>query len=790
MPSFELALLRMGGLPLSFAEALSCPEVDKRLAEIASLDYELEHHRVSLERVLYAVVPALAPSDKDRRRQTLELARAVHGCRTPKISPSFVDDIEPLLSPDASRQLRAWTIASFKRHSLIEHLENDLGRATNRHARLALKHALSQPAFSDALLLNASVVFKQLLADDRQGDSSLSQAERAGIAYLLRASWKTSPLGTFMYLGQLTLGDQVNGPRTSRRAETLKTLTRLEPSYALELRRLAVHTFDARATVMLNPTVEYLSEHEIRFLKPSFLPSNGGVWRTDQYSDVHLGESLIKALKAIIPGATLEGLIAQFSIEIPNAHTTLASLLRFGVLVPSVFEGHPKSEKLKSRLRDLEATVTSTLPSGSIEQTRLVASWEHQALSARRELGITEGIAPLDRLKDDCGWFDGSHIGDGRLKGIASALEAVLSRYVCINPWYELLQDYFQRRFAGRICTNLMDFAWSAYPYCLSTQRPTTSLSLTASTTGEIVPVTAYVQLAEQADGSLRTYLNQAQSLTLSQTIKRLDECDSNFLNQRRQYSRWLQYLFNPAEPIEVPICSDCNSLQVHPSITQRVLRWGNEAVINKSTLDITSLSLSLDNNRFSLFDSLETPVALVYLGAVLPSPAWGPPYLFTLLSNPFVLKLPTTLSEERSASAGTVTFVPELIETDIVVRRACWIVKSTLLRSFCEKSALRTHYKIKAFRETHNIPRRCFIRPSLVGVPKKQPARKRPDKPMFVDFDSPVFQGFLQRVASNCEQVIITPAAPDVSEQWIRDDQEQVRVTELQLELGLTRRA
>ena len=101
----------------------------------------------------------------------------------------------------------------------------------------------------------------------------------------------------------------------------------------------------------------------------------------------------------------------------------------------------------------------------------------------------------------------------------------------------------------------------------------------------------------------------------------------------------WLAESVAPREPVDLMIGGECNDLQAHTRLTSRVFAWPGEPLLRERTGILRPESVALHHNATTGFLELtegdERPVALVYLGSILPSPAWGISYGLTVLAQP-----------------------------------------------------------------------------------------------------------------------------------------------------------
>jgi hypothetical protein len=171
-----------------------------------------------------------------------------------------------------------------------------------------------------------------------------------------------------------------------------------------------------------------------------------------------------------------------------------------------------------------------------------------------------------------------------------------------------------------------------------------------------------------------------------------------------------------------------------------------------------------------------------VYLGSVLPSPAWGIPYALTVIAQPHYILRPDV--SPPAGSSAEVVFHPRISEGHLVQGRMRWSIRASRLRTvwFCHTGARRLLAVAEECR-THRIPECFFARAHKQIEPTQIDGALDARKPLWIDTRNPFCLELFERIARDVEWVIITEALPDVDQSWTVIGGER-HVSEFQVEL------
>lgn len=789
MPRLDTIIVRLAGLTIAHMDRSQHASANG-LAALAALSTRLEARREPLQDVLHELVRR-EETGKQLRNAVLELKRAVHNRRAPKLPAPRLDDVMATLDAPAQTTLAAWLadLRDFQSHKTT--LGTELESAMNAGLRCAIAEAFADDGFNRALRSTAWALFRQLqplrATDDSRG---LSRAERKVLAYIARATWKTSPLSTFLHCGRLCLQAPPPGEASALVIEAKYAATHANPALLDELQRLRPVPTTSDATVRRHSRASATPSGAIRYLKAVHGPANAGIWRTDRKSELVLGGAVTRALFAIpTDGQPLGEFLAALAAAGANAAEAPAIvriLAREGVIMLT----HPDAEfhAQLSSLREVlteDAALDNSGWKNADEVAALLADVRQSVGAAAATIGASDarfehGIARLSGC-----------ILDDQMEQCLTEMEALLPDYLVVNPAYAALIRAWQREFVGASAIPLPRLLEA---YAVSMQAPDGSEpawdAATLLAAGHRAPVTAYFQIACQPDG-YRLVLNQAQTFSLSQSLRALPADAPAREELLATYRVWLRALHGDAEPVEVPMCNQCNGLQDHPRLTRAVLDWGNETGHAAPRVAIEDVQVGFDarSHRFHLTDGRTArDLSLVYLGGMVLQPTWGDAYPLSVLNNPFQVVLPSLLAVEAIlADADGVAHAPRLERGRIVLHRALWRVPSRLIsRLLAGTRGADAFLALRDFCAAYAIPAQVFIRPSAGGDVAKYYSRKAFRKPQFFDAGNPALYPTLVRLAGLAEHVVLVEALPGPHEQWLERAAGQRRVSELQVEFTL----
>jgi hypothetical protein len=717
---FPWIVLRVAGLPLRDDECLRPQRILAHNAEVSALEDAIATDRSELDQLLFLYVREHYAHET--RKAALALKRDIQAGRATDRSAANIDALRPHIPAPAAARLMEWA-GQVQQLSSLYMRDEDLGATMRGPALQAITGLMDDPWFSRGLDEAAAA----LSARVKRGGFRPSQKDLSTLlSYASRTIWKTSPFSTFMFSGHFHL-NHGGSPGLDIRGDQLLATPRREldadfkakrPAPALS--RIALH---ARSRV---------DGTGVTFVRSSYQPSNAGYWRHDQLLRMNLEPRLASALADLrvpLPWSTASRRLATAAGD-HAGDRLVEAFTRAGVLEACPAEDDGRVAGSRPSEPGVDRPKAAPQPPGSF--------------------GALRGTEEL---------------GDARLCKVVTAAVQASGRFLVESPYYEQLKTRFCQLFPDGVCTDVSAFAFdAARSFHLPAQGSSTPRAVSPS---RPTALTIFLQL-QDTKGSLVGVVNQAHAVVAGQSLKMLSGAPSDAAVVTA-YATWLQQCYSGAEPVELPVCRECNVLQRQPSITTRRLSWGGEVVEKERRLDIDDLQLRYDTNTgtFILRDRDGAKVALAYLGAVVPGPNWGAAYAIYLLCNPFVCRLPPPPAYEPSI--GGVQSYGEIMIGDTVVRRPGWNVPSNLLLDAMDANPVRTARNLSRLSAAAGLPMQAFL--SNVSRQPTSPSQANLRKPMYVHFDNPLFADLIHRIAQRTPLLKVECALPAADAQWLQLD-------------------
>ena len=145
---------------------------------------------------------------------------------------------------------------------------------------------------------------------------------------------------------------------------------------------------------------------------------------------------------------------------------------------------------------------------------------------------------------------------------------------------------------ARRGCLRSADGGWPI-PQRLNPGGPDSRIAVTV-----LVQFTATSE-ADLADGRASVVLNGVYPGCGSLSARHAFGDSAYHRRLRRVLREWLVSIHAPAEPIDIVLSGDCNSLQAHPRLTRRVLAWPIEPCNDVEAVTISFERLATSRPRF-----------------------------------------------------------------------------------------------------------------------------------------------------------------------------------------------
>jgi Lantibiotic dehydratase, N terminus len=817
------ALVRIAALPSGALRALAPPETTRLVRQALNARQEMERLRPMLEDVLYCAVPAI--HDRKTRAAAIALRRHVHNGR---LGSGHCEDIARIVESleDRSKSvLRDWSRAQMEATESLAASEAALAEETESHTRPRL-WALSADRFIGPALALSSPELLATIERTRPTPPrglSATKTEKSLLRYLIRAGFKTSPFSTFMHVALLGIALDRRSPVPEWRDVTwTKTLTLNRGTLARiggeASARFGEHD-DTRFQV--NTTIRDLGDGRLEAIVGQYIVLLGRPWRQERVSRFRFHPTLAHIL-LMHPGEYRWTELVHFyvgsGLDVPQAGAFVAKLLERGLIWPEAttdgFDPQPEVGLLRklasSTLAAANATGTAVaaMQQAAIALTdadgnsrhglvRQLRTLENEVLTSLTSRPITPYRNVVLENSAICGATGA--IG-GKLPDLLREVGTFLQTQIAVRPDYIRLRDAFVHiHGVGGTCHDLVGFMMKVGDKLVpvpemgasaASMRPDRELVTAAH--GATLGVTAYVQVAAAdpmaaAAGDALIVVNRVFEGVGWLTARFAAGAHADHGRLRAQVREWLAESVAPCEPVDLIVGGECNDLQAHPQLTSRVFGWPGEPLLRSRAGVLRAETVSLHHNTatgfLELTDAHMQPIALVYLGSVLPSPTWGIPYALTVLAQPHYIRRPD-FSRSSARSSAEVVYSPRRTEGHLVLMRARWFIRASRLKTFWfSHTGARRLLAAAEECQAYGIPE-CFFATAHKQIePTQMVSALDARKPLWIDTRNPFCLELFERIARDVEWVILTEALPGIDQSWAVIGGEQ-HVSELQVEM------
>jgi hypothetical protein len=798
------ALLRVGALPLDALADLAPPRTRAALRVAIESTRDMEAAREAAEAALHDLVPRLLGRS---RGAVLELKRAVHNGRRP--SPSVTARaLAAVAEHTDAGGIHAWLSASDSLEAARAELDRLLPIELDAHLRPGLARLASEERFRQPLAVASGSLAERLQAEPPVGASSggSTKYERAIWTYLMRAAAKTSPFSTFMFTQLLEAGGDAGGaPRASEgaaRRGSVAYVNRALVGAAQEVLRGSDHSHDR--LLRPNPTIRCDAEGSVTAIVPRLIVFGGRTWRGERRNRFRLHARVVEVLTRLPAEVRMDDVLAALEaagVESAAAGSLAEKLASSGLLLEQprwdAYERAPEVaflEALRGRGSDGLSGEFARIAAGQRIARELPSADARARVTLLRdvapeavEYGGTDGASVEASLRSVAVVMeDGVVTEPGAIpRGALSVLDdvaRVLSERVRVSAAHRSLRRLFDQRYGqAGTCRDVLPFLEEAASTLTWADAVNDDPGDDGPPARVAAPATALVQLLGSGDGSSRAVVNGVYS-GCGALAARYTHVPHLGGRLRDHLASWLRSVSGEAEPVDVPICGDCNSLQAHAPVTARALRWVTEPVLGLEALEVRDVVLRRHpaTQLLELVDRDGRPIRPVYLGGTLPTPLWGPRYWLIVIGQPFAVPLP---GEDANVSCEAVQFTERFATSGVVLRRATWRMASELMRSewFASRGAERL-LAVALGRRRHRIPRFVFAR-SITG--KAPSVISDSHKPVWVDTENPISLEVLEALVRGAPTVVLTEALPAPTTAWAPPGNEGF-ASELLIDLAL----
>jgi hypothetical protein len=784
-PMFVLA--RVAALPLDDLIDTAPPKTTAHVESAMSARAEAEAIRSDLEQVLHSAVPNIEPRS---RLGAIELKRAVHNFRPAKLTSAVRRDLNSVLKPQDGSALSSWLDAQERFERRLRDAELSHREEILTHVRRGLQELAGREAFLQPLIMASRSFYERVVRQTEPPPTCLSttKRERSILSYAARASAKTSPFSTFMHLA-LIESESVRDRSQRLDAADRASRTSLNRGVIFSIRR---HSFgccgDRRhASFAMSANVKWIEGDSAEVMAPRCGVVEHRLLRISRCARMRFPRNLalrLNRLPAVFTWVELIAALTSSGVSAIDADLLSERLYDYGVidLLPwtDAFQPHPETSALNRAdqcsaagpvvmaLDRMGRNAVAVNCANSGQRAELLALIDTDIEIASRV--VQADLSPVSRNPVMEDGFFRNPVGpiSTALQEIIEEVALVLQPRVVPNPSYAALRQLYVDLYGAEgNCYDVMDFL------CRAASVPVTDLRVsrkprlpTSQFARQAVPVTVLMQIAGDPEEStsvdnILAVINRVY-MGCGWLCARYATGDQPFHESLREALRkWIAAVAAPAEPIDVLVSGDCNSLQAHPKLTDRVLVSPLEPCLDEGKLSLRDVWLRCAASGRIEMVAGEKTVAPVYLGTTFPNPAWGPLYWLTVLAAPWCVAPFDHPTPDEETVPGVFHSARRSIGR-VVTERASWLMPAERLRRlwFGRREALRTA-DVAMDCAKLGIPRRFFVRES---APSSYGSRMR--KPMWIDTRNPFMLDLLQNLLRDSEHLRITEALPD-RPQW-----------------------
>lgn len=798
------AVMRVAAVSYQQLLDLTPPHHTAAIDTVLAAERRLEELRPAIEDDLHAAVPRAV--DRDQRRAIMEVRRAVHGGRAPRLDVDERSRVVGALVGAAAARLTAWLDLETARGAALVACEEALATESPGHLRVRLRGFLDEPDFANALALASPDLYGQLVREATKppAGAASSKSERSLLAYAVRTAAKTNPFSSFVHTAVVPI--QPDAPAGAPDLAGLRRTTRVVVDRGLVdrlYRSLVASAPDGEAIrYARNPSFRVLGQGRLEAIAADYRIIQGRFWRMMRRSSFRLPRGVAETLAALpaeAPAAEVAARLAGFGIDAKAVRSLIRQLLAVGLLAPppatDAFDTDPVAtlvlsggaaravlEPMQAAARELAGAAAGAR--GAIiervrrhEQDTLAALHVADAPLCRNPLVETASFVGLP-----------TPIGRPLAELIADAASVVRDRVV-VDPTYAAFRDRFVRTFGtGGTLRDVVGYLVAEHA-ALATLPPTGSVEPCRPGT---TPVTLALQIAAAdraaaAAGDAVVVVNRIYpgvGWMTGRYARGHGPAEEALCGWMRE---WIARVVAPLEPIDLLLSGECNELQAHPRVTERVLVWPTEPLragtAGASTVRDLALTHDPDSNRIVFADPAGQRLVPILFGSSLILPVLGVTHLLALLASPHTVLYPDELPPGNGLE---LEHRPRIAVGRVVTRRAEWWLRSRTLRGWLEGSGSARVLRARRELERRGIPRRFFARTPHASPDAALATLMRPEafgyKPLWVDAANPFALDLLERSLEDSEWTLLAEVLPDEHGLWVAVGSAP-RVTEILVE-------
>lgn len=822
----DFCVARVGGISTQVLNKFVIHRTLLLIDEALLIEASMQNLALYIEEYLYKLVPLL-DNDKYLRRRILTMRRNIHNARLwPEVTEDIVR-VTSIMDEGESQQFHAWYKIARERERILQEA-TCMYEQEVRNAAIALFACSKDQEFQQGLALASQDITNALI----QCQTSYEEAEwkpsskiaRSVLAYLTRATIKTSPFSTFTQLCVVDFEakstDTQNKDLHDDRADIhqvdramwlaqslpftwlmyiardpeLAPVVPFEPNQGIGYSR----SKEGYATIL---TTEYAYYGDFAARNERFVKRKFGQGKVDPLTHFLMSDSsftyyeFLKFLEAT----------GQF----PNSHKTLIHLLDMQLIRPiapytkrderplltlaAVLEQLPdeRAHNISSLMRHAQILCDTIGACDAATRLENLASLRQKIALIFDQLAVTTPawVQHASLVYEDVR-FDTPQLTlhteiQKDLSQVAYLLRPRIVRTKTYDHLYQFflknfgiegevddiqgfLQQYLEQDLAGELTLRAM----AEDTYAMNTAEEGRS-NLSAGRSSTPPACTIFFQVAAEnqdalARGDYKIIINQVHSGQggLLSRFSRVLKQDSLTIKLRR----WLQSLHGEKRVLEMPVVGDWHNLQSAQGMFEEVLQWPAELSTSdkEDSLRLRDLRLRVDSLDETLYlvDTAGQIVAPSYLGVV---PSYFSPHilkLFLRLIDPWIdgwALDPFNVDENKLEQ---IKCIPRREEGRVVIQRASWIVPISQI-PFCAKSEDNFTFfvRLQKWLKDYSIPEEVFASRREDNLSFDHKKRK----PVWIHFGSPhTVELFYRLLDKDTLSVVLTEVLPTRNQHWV----------------------
>jgi len=761
----EHVLVRVAMLPYEDVLALVPDAFRLALRRAAATRSLADEAAQELSEALHAVVPLCA--DQKARRSVLNVRRALYGGGLADPDAALLVLRSVAMPDDTAALVERW----HERRTRADRALDELAAGwddTQRAGQAALRSLLARETISRAVSVASPELIDMLARGERGDRSKLLKATLSLARYVTRAATKTSPFSSLTGVLPSVFGEG-DEPAFDITAAAWQNSVRINRALcaAVDFATSDLLAEQPDARVACNASLRVAEDGRLEWHEPNYFAFMGRPCRTARPAAVRMHPSIAHALGNIDGATTVRALQDEFAalgLVAVKARRFIAMLLRRGALrnadAPDPFvldadesmlarDAADPFSRFSARFARLREHVATLRDADYIVRERVLGEVRREADALAEAAEIEAGRLTLKNVVlETCVGTSALPAVSAGVRGICEDVARIVQRRMIPNPVYHALCEHFLQTYGDRGCADLETFVTGAYRAFEDPATFERCKTATHAPPAVAAPFTVFGQLAGPSDGA-RFVVNSIVSGTGLLTARYAGEDGDGSRALQASIKRWLARCANGAAPTEISLAGDCNDLQAHPRLTERVLPWiGDFVRPGREGVDrIGDLLVTYDRERAALrvagFDGRER--SLSYLGAVYLNAAYGPEYLLQVLGQPYVASLPEEWTVDERWD--DVTPFERVDDGGIVFRRATWLVRAGYLRSWFERGDVQDMVRIRRECERYEMPARFFAKAVVAGARRRLDAPLDAKKPQWIDTENPLCLALLRRL-------------------------------------------